>query len=90
MKLFQRSLSVGKTITVLVTTVLLCFLIFVGLVFYHDYLEDECYKKVDATQIDKPNELIEISLQEKKQLKIDESLIPSKRYYEMQKCMQGK
>ncbi|MBP9690797.1 hypothetical protein KBD81_01825 [Candidatus Woesebacteria bacterium] len=90
MKLFQHSLSLRNIILVTIITIVLCFLSFVGLVFYQDYLEDECYKKVDAAQLDNPNELIEISLQEKKELKIDESLIPSKRYYEMQKCMQGK
>lgn len=90
MKNSQRSFSLSKIISILVTVVLLSFLIFVGLVIYQDYLEDQCFKKVDASQIENPNQLMEISPQEKKELKIEQSLTPTKRFYEAHKCMQSK
>lgn len=63
-------------------------LIFVGLVFWADYIKDKCYQIVDNRTDINPNELLtNLDEAEKEKLGMDKDLIPGRRYYEMKKCV---
>lgn len=57
------------------------------LVFRYENLEDKCYEYVDRTFGTELYELVEISNEEKDSLGIEKGLNPSRRYYEIKKCL---
>lgn len=80
----------SKALLVLATAILLVAIALITLVFYQDYLERDC-KKLFASTVDYvPETLVDISLEEKKELEIDAGLAPTKRFYEYKKCIKDK
>ncbi len=66
-------------------------LVFFWFYLYSDYLENQCYKKVDSKIPYSENiqELVyDLTEEEKNSLGIKD-LIPRRRYYEMKKCLVG-
>lgn len=58
----------------------------IGGVVWQNLAEDRCESEVEAKVVN-PNELVMLPAQEKERLRIPEELIPTRRYYETQKCL---
>jgi len=64
--------------------------IFVVGAMYSDYREDQCRNFFYRQGYENPNELLDISREEKQSLGIDEELIPTRSYYEQMRCLANK
>lgn len=77
----------GKgVLTIISLSIIMLFFLLAFLFLYFEKLEDNCWLYANSVT-ENPDELIEISSQERIRLGIDAGLVPTKRYYEQQKCI---
>lgn len=78
-----------KKVFVLTIVVLVIISSYVALIFRTDSLEQDCREQV-TKNMQNPDELVQISNQEKEKLGMDKGLIPTRSYYETLKCLYKK
>lgn len=93
---FPKSIStlatenrVMRAVFAIVVVVFIAISIFFSLVLLQDHNEQKCWEMATAKIQDNPDQLVEIPELEKEALGMGRGFIPTKRYYEKQKCLYG-